>query len=106
MSDRVMVAFKGLPRALSGFVFVYRGRPFTHKLIHRAWERACAAVGIEGVTLYQGTKHSKGTWAVNQGIPLNLIQDFFGHKSPESTRRYAKLLRAQTLKIMHKEGVK
>ncbi len=34
------------------------GDRFHHNLIYRSWLRACAEVGIEGVPLYSGTKHS------------------------------------------------
>ena len=101
MSPRVIEALKALPRDLCGFVFTFRGRPFTHKLIDRTWRRACKAVGIEGICLYQGTKHSLGTWAATSGIPMNLIQDYFGHKCQSSTRRYAKLAKVETLRVMH-----
>jgi integrase len=101
MSESVMEALESLPRSLNGFVFTYRGRPFTHKLIDRTWRKACKEVGIEGITLYQGTKHSKGTWAATQGIPMNLIQDYFGHKSQASTRRYAKIAKKEIFKVLH-----
>lgn len=101
LPEEVMAALKTLPRALSGFIFTFRGRPLTRKLVSREWARACQAAGIE-VGLYQGTKHSLGHQAVNAGVPLNIIQDYMGHKSQVSTRRYAKT-QVGVLRMMHRK---
>ena len=37
------------------------GHQFHHDLLMRWWARACAALGVEGVSLYPGTKHSSVT---------------------------------------------
>ncbi|UQZ90218.1 hypothetical protein C4J81_13805 [Deltaproteobacteria bacterium Smac51] len=34
------------------------GQQFSLKVFYHAWKRACARLGIDGVTLYPGTKHS------------------------------------------------
>ncbi|MDR1043661.1 MAG: hypothetical protein LBP33_00875 [Candidatus Adiutrix sp.] len=36
----------------------YIGRGFGHSVIYSAWRRACTRLGVEGVSLYPGTKHS------------------------------------------------
>jgi integrase len=44
------------------------------------------------ITLYEATKHSRGTQMVNEEeIPLDLIQKWFGHTKRETTELYAKL---------------
>ena len=34
------------------------GTPFGEKYLYKWWKRACANLGIEGVDLYGGTRHS------------------------------------------------
>ena len=36
----------------------WRGKPYGPECLGRAWSRACARLGVEGVPLYPGTKHS------------------------------------------------
>jgi integrase len=98
----VITGLKDLPRALNGYVFTYRGKPLQKKLTWRTWRTAAQKAGID-IGQYQGTKHSLGTWAVNNGVPLNIIQAYMGHKSSSTTKRYAKL-QVESLKVMHREA--
>jgi integrase len=98
----VITGLKDLPRALSGYVFTYRGKPLQKKLTWRTWRTAAKKAGID-IGQYQGTKHSLGNWAVNNGVPLNIIQAYMGHKSSSTTKRYAKL-QVESLKVMHREA--
>ena len=80
-----------LPKA---HIFTNRfGRPFSNESLEDAWNNAKkkARLGHLKTTLYEGTKHSWGTQAVNEGISLNLIQGAMGHSSSEMTKRYARL---------------
>lgn len=43
-----------------------------------------------GTELYESTKHSFGTYWRQKGMPLDLIQGWFGHKSAKITEIYAK----------------
>lgn len=36
----------------------WRGKAFGHDCLYRAWKRACMRLGVKGVSLYPGTKHS------------------------------------------------
>ena len=38
--------------------FRYRGRPYGRKRLYKWWKRACANLGVKGVDLYGGTRHS------------------------------------------------
>ncbi len=100
LPPEVIEALKSIPRSLSGFVFTRTGKPLSANLVRATWRRAARAAGLT-IGCYQGTKHSLGCWAVNSGIPLNVIQDYFGHKSSATTRRYAKL-RVDALRVMHR----
>jgi integrase len=80
-----------LPKA---FVFTNEfGKPFSNESLEGAWNngKKKAELGHLKTPLYQGTKHSWGTQAVNDGIDLNLIQGAMGHSTPEVTKRYARL---------------
>jgi site-specific recombinase XerD len=54
------------------------------------WQRACAAVGVRA-KLYEGTKHSRATDLLLQGVPERVLQALLGHRDARSTRRYARL---------------
>ena len=43
------------------------------------------------VELYEATKHSFGTDQVNKGVPIQWLQQWFGHTSQKMTEKYAKL---------------
>jgi len=57
---------RGLPLAFDSAMPFFRheskgalgGRAFGHDQLYRAWRRACARLGVKGVSLYPGTKHS------------------------------------------------
>jgi len=100
LSPEVISVLRPLPRAISGFVFTFRGKPFGKQAVGEWWKKAATAAGYD-IPLYQGTKHSMGCRARLQGVPLDVIQDWFGHKSAASTRRFAKL-QMETLKVMHR----
>jgi integrase len=80
-----------LPKA---FVFVNQyGNPFSNESLEVAWNRAKEKAGLGHLKtpLYQGTRHSWGTKAVNDGIALNLIQGAMGSSTSQSAKRYARL---------------
>jgi hypothetical protein len=45
-----------------------------------------------------------GCQARARGIPLDVIQEWFGHKNPESTKIYAKL-QVEGKKVMHRPQI-
>lgn len=77
--------------AITGFVFTHHdGKPYlTNNGIRKVWNRALKKAGMKHITMYNGTRHSFASQAVNRGVPLNLIQDFLGHTTQRMTRRYA-----------------
>jgi len=91
-----------LPKA---FIFINQyGNPFSNGSLEVAWNRAKIKAGLGHLrtTLYEGTRHSWGTQAVNDGIDLNLIQGAMGHSSSEMTKRYARLKAEGLRSIMEK----
>ena len=85
---QVREALEALPtRALSGFVFTYRGEPLKENTVNNVWRRVTRKAGID-ISLYQGTKHSGGSQAINAGVDLKVIQEMMGHKDARTTARY------------------
>jgi integrase len=75
-----------------------KGKPFSESYFRKVWNKAREKAGIGHITLYQGTRHSFASQAVNRGVPLNIIQRFLRHESPKMTERYAHL-ETKTLKV-------
>ena len=73
------------------FVNPATGTPWGHSALRRTWAAARSRVGVDGVCLYEGTKHSYATDAIRRGVPERLVQDMLGHRDAGSTRRYAVL---------------
>lgn len=55
------------------------------------WRKACAAIGVAGVRLHEGLKHSSASAAVRAGASLYEVQRALGHKDSRSTELYAQL---------------
>jgi len=49
-----------------------------------------SANGLE-IGLYEGTKHSRATDLLRQGVSERVLQALLGHRDARSTRRYARL---------------
>jgi hypothetical protein len=63
------------------------GAPSKGNVVQNYWRRIRGRAGIN-ISLYQGTKHSGGSQAINAGVDLQVIQHMFGHKDPRTTLRY------------------
>lgn len=66
-----------------------RGKRMSHDSFWNEWKRV--RKGITTASLYEGTKHSFASAALEGGIQMERIQKFLGHSDPRSTERYAKL---------------
>jgi integrase len=82
-----------------GYVFQFRNKPFNRKMVDKTWRRAAKAAGFEGVTCYQGTRHSAASQAINSGCDLKTIKDFLGHADLRTNNRYAHLLTGTLAKV-------
>jgi site-specific recombinase XerD len=95
----VKEALSQLPRHLNGFVFVNsHGRPLSGCRVYDHWRQAAKKAGVR-VTCYEGTRHSLASQAINRGVSERIVGDMLGHKTPSSTRRYAKM-KSDTLRQM------
>jgi len=78
------------------FALPYRGRgrrprgPWSKTSMRRVWKAACVATGVE-ISLYEGTKHSRATDLLRQGVSERVLQALLGHRDARSTGRYARL---------------
>jgi integrase len=75
-----------------------KGKPFSESYLRKMWNKARKKTGVEKITLYEGTRHSLASQAINKGVPISTIQKFLRHESPKMTERYAHL-KTETLKI-------
>ncbi len=73
-------------------------RPYSTGTLFYHWKRSKEKVGIKDkLRLYDGTRHSVASQAVNRGVDLNLIGKVLGHTKTEMTNRYAHVM-TETLK--------
>ena len=78
------------PLRQQDYVFSISGKPLRRNKVSDSWRQAAKKAGIR-ITLYQGIKHSMGCQLVNQGVPLEVLAAWFGHKDVRTTKRHAKI---------------
>ena len=71
--------------------------------MNRIFKEACKKAGIEGVTLYQASRHSFAMSKLQAGFSYEQVGAALGHSSPQTTRRYARL-RAEQVKQVFEES--
>ena len=54
---------------------------------------------------FHSLRHSFASNCLNKGIPLNVVQEFLGHKNISTTGRYTKLTGEDAINIAIKEGL-
>jgi site-specific recombinase XerD len=81
----------GRPPTQSRALFVHHlapiGQALTAQSVRLLVRRAFARCGIDASGSY--IRHTWATWAHRRGAGLKLIADLLGHRSLESTQRYA-----------------
>ncbi len=68
--------------------------------LRRTWEKACRTVGIAGISVYEGCKHSFATDAIARDVPERQLQAFLGHADVRSTRRYARMASSALIHVL------
>ena len=90
---------RGLPRGFPKMHFFrmdkgtggrFAGTPFGKDLLYNTWKKACANLGIEGVDLYGGTRHSSTT-ALRQYLSFEDTRTLTGHETNKAFERYYQL---------------
>jgi integrase len=67
---------------------VSEGRQYSRKMFNRYWMKACSCLGVEGVTLYPGTKHSTVTALGQLLSPEEIKRGGTGHLTNAAFERY------------------
>jgi len=80
---------KSFPRSFPELYFFRKktGKTFGGKLLWRWWKRACDNLGIEGVPLYPGTKHSTAT-DLKRSLGAARAREATGHSTNKAFERY------------------
>jgi site-specific recombinase XerD len=63
-----------------------KGQALTRMSIWRAVKHAVRALGLSKVTSPHSFRHYRATQLLNEGMPLESVQAYLGHASPETTR--------------------
>lgn len=87
MTEAVLILLANLGPKDEGPVFLYKGRLF--KQPHKAWKRALKRAGMDPDTRWHDLRHTAGSWMVQGGIPLDVVQQNLGHTEISTTQRYA-----------------
>ena len=109
LMDEDIELLKDIPRGLPDLYFFRHvkgisgcraGERFGPRYLYKWWKKACANLGIEGVDLYGGTRHSTVT-ALGQICTPEEIRDATGHRS-KAFERYFQNKQARALKVTQK----
>ena len=71
------------------FVFTYRGKS-VNQLTTKAWYKALVVADIKDFR-WHDLRHTWASWHIQNGTPLNVLQELGGWESVEMVRRYAHL---------------
>lgn len=63
-----------------------KGQPLTRMSIWRAVKHAAKKLGLSSITSPHSFRHYRATQLLNEGMPLESVQAYLGHASPETTR--------------------
>jgi integrase len=69
------------------YVFPWRGHKIT-QVNTKAWRQALERAGIDDFR-WHDLRHTWASWHVQNGTPLNVLQELGAWESPEMVRRYA-----------------
>ena len=76
------------------------GQPFGEKYLYKWWKKACENLGIEGVDLYGGTRHSSAT-ALKQFLSPEQIKIGTMHSTNKAFDRYFQRNSGDALNVFH-----
>lgn len=65
----------------------YEGSRMSRVIAWRVVQRAAHALGLRSITPHD-FRHWRATQLINAGHPLDVVQDYLGHRSVETTRAY------------------
>ncbi|NIP32846.1 hypothetical protein GWN26_09130 [Candidatus Saccharibacteria bacterium] len=107
--DEDIEFIKSQPRGLPSMYFFRHppglkgataGQRFGNRYLYKWWKKACTELGIDGVDLYGGTRHSTAT-ALGRICTPEEVKDATGHAS-KAFERYFQSKQARALKVTQK----
>ena len=76
------------------------GQRWSHWALWNRWKKACGSAGLpKPVKLYEGTKHTFATEALERTRNERAVRDYLGHADARSTRLYTPRLEKGLLEI-------
>jgi len=63
------------------------GQPLSRVAIWQAVKKAAQVLGLSKITSPHSFRHFRATQLLNEGMPLESVQAYLGHSSPETTRK-------------------
>lgn len=104
ISDQVMALLLEQGVKHSGFVFTrkfkksgMKPRPLTR--VDKAWETACKRAKVSDFRFHD-LRHTNASWHVQNGTPIDLLQELLGHTDIATTKKYAHRETAEKMKAM------
>jgi hypothetical protein len=64
------------------------GKRFSRHMFNLSWKKACKNLGVEGVTVYPGTKHSTMTALSQLWSPEEIQRGYSEHDTRSALNRY------------------
>jgi len=92
--------------APTAFVFTRKGKPFSMTWASKKWREAADKAGFPKINLYQGTRHSIASQAVNRDVPLYSVSKFLGHSNMKQTERYSHLNTSGLRKVQRQARIR
>jgi integrase len=71
--------------------------------LQKPWRRVRKSAGLDGVRIHD-LRHSFASFAVGAGVPLALIGALLGHRSVQTTARYAHIANGPLQQASHLVG--
>lgn len=111
MIDEDIEILKSMPRGLPHLSFfrhvkgisgVAAGKKFGNKYLYKIWKKACSNLGVDGVDLYGGTRHSSTTHALNFFSPEEIRRSGTLHSTNKAFDRYLQIKTNDSIKIYQK----
>ncbi len=89
LSDQAVAALKGLPRCADDHYIFAAPDADVAVAVRRPWYRLRAAAGIDATANLHCLRHTYASWSVMSGLSLAQVGALLGHRSTQTTLRYA-----------------
>ncbi|MBI5765479.1 MAG: tyrosine-type recombinase/integrase [Planctomycetes bacterium] len=92
-------------RAALGRTLQLSERPFQAKDIHRMVKRRLKAAGLPSILTCHSFRATTATDLLEQGVPLEDVQELLGHADPRTTRLYDRRDRTVTRNVVERISI-